>query len=148
MDQNKDLTAADFSQIEKRAQRNERIRKFLTYLLLGFWALIVLFPFYWMLLTSVKSYSAYNSEYVPQLYTLSPTLQNYFDAFTTVSLGRYFANTLFFSINDLKSFKVDFRVQSTIDICHTSTLDTWGSIVLHVGFWVWFNNIHWVSCGH
>ena len=48
MDQNKDLTAADFSQIEKRAQRNERIRKFLTYLLLGFWALIVLFPFYWM----------------------------------------------------------------------------------------------------
>ena len=98
MDQNKDLTAADFSQIEKRAQRNERIRKFLTYLLLGFWALIVLFPFYWMLLTSVKSYSAYNSEYVPQLYTLSPTLQNYFDAFTAVSLGRYFLNTLIFTV--------------------------------------------------
>ena len=98
MDQNKDLTAADFSQIEKRAQRNDRIRKFLTYLLLGFWALLVLFPFYWMLLTSVKSYSAYNSEYVPQLYTLSPTLQNYFDAFTAVSLGRYFLNTLIFTV--------------------------------------------------
>ena len=98
MDQNKDLIAADFSRIEKRAQRNERIRKFLTYLLLGFWALIVLFPFYWMLLTSVKSYSAYNSEYVPQLYTLSPTLQNYFDAFTAVSLGRYFLNTLIFTV--------------------------------------------------
>ena len=60
--------------------------------------MIVLFPFYWMLLTSVKSYSSYNSEYVPQLYTLSPTLQNYFDAFTAVSLGRYFLNTLLFTV--------------------------------------------------
>ena len=72
----------DFSAIEKKSQRNERIRKIITYVLLTFWAVIVLFPFYWMILTSVKSYSAYNSEYVPQLYTLSPTMQNYFDAFT------------------------------------------------------------------
>ena len=62
----------DFSAIEKQAQRNERIRKVLTYVLLTFWAIIVLFPFYWMILTSVKSYSAYNSEYIPKLYTLSP----------------------------------------------------------------------------
>ena len=84
----------DFSLIEKQAQRNERIRKILTYVLLTFWALIVLFPFYWMILTSVKSYSVYNSEYIPKLYTLAPTLQNYHDAFTAVSLGRYFLNTL------------------------------------------------------
>ena len=57
----------DFSAIEKKSQRNERIRKIITYVLLTFWAVIVLFPFYWMILTSVKSYSAYNSEYVPQL---------------------------------------------------------------------------------
>ena len=55
----------DFSAIEKKSQRNERIRKIITYVLLTFWAVIVLFPFYWMILTSVKSYSAYNSEYVP-----------------------------------------------------------------------------------
>ena len=67
-------------------------------MLLTFWAVIVLFPFYWMILTSVKSYSAYNSEYVPQLYTLSPTLQNYFDAFTAVPLTRYFLNTLIFTV--------------------------------------------------
>ena len=88
----------DFSAIEKQAQRNERIRKVLTYVLLTFWAIIVLFPFYWMILTSVKSYSAYNSEYIPKLYTLSPTLQNYLDAFTAVSLGRYFLNTLIFTV--------------------------------------------------
>ena len=63
-----------------------------------FWAVIVLFPFYWMLLTSVKSYGAYNSEYIPRFYTLSPTLQNYVDAFTTVPLGHYLLNTLIFTV--------------------------------------------------
>ena len=51
-----------------------------------------------MLLTSVKSYSAYNSEYIPQLVTLSPTLQNYIDAFTMVPLAGYFVNTLIFTV--------------------------------------------------
>lgn len=74
------------------------VRPAITYLLLALWAVIVLFPFYWMILTSVKSYSSYNSEYIPRLYTLSPTLQNYIDAFTTVSLGRYFLNTLIFTV--------------------------------------------------
>ena len=57
-----------------------------------------MFPFYWMILTSVKSYSAYNSEYIPKFFTLSPTLQNYIDAFTTVHLGRYLWNTLVFTV--------------------------------------------------
>ena len=68
------------------------------YALLVFWALMVLFPFYWMLLTSVKSYGSYNAEYVPKLFTLSPTLQNYADAFQAVPLGRYFLNTIVFTV--------------------------------------------------
>ena len=68
------------------------------YALLVFWALMVLFPFYWMLLTSVKSYGTYNSEFVPKLFTLSPTLQNYLDAFRAVPLGRYFFNTVIFTV--------------------------------------------------
>ena len=74
-------------------------RKAVVYALLGLWALLVLFPFYWMVLTSVKSYSAYNSEYIPQLFTLSPTLQNYVDAFTQVPLADYFVNTLIFTLS-------------------------------------------------
>jgi multiple sugar transport system permease protein len=62
------------------------------------WAVVVLFPFYWMVLTSFKSYSAYNSEYIPKLYTLSPTLQNYIDAFSEVPLARYFLNTVIFTV--------------------------------------------------
>lgn len=68
------------------------------YALLIFWALMVLFPFYWMLLTSVKSYGSYNAEYVPKLFTLSPTLQNYVDAFRAVPLARYFLNTVIFTL--------------------------------------------------
>ena len=90
--------AGTYEAIEKSAKTRERIRKTITYILLVVWALIVLFPFYWMILSSVKSYSAYNSEYIPKLYTLTPTIQNYVDAFTTVSLGRYFLNTLIFTV--------------------------------------------------
>lgn len=88
----------DYAKIERSARNGERVRKTVIYVLLSIWALVVLFPFYWMVLTSVKSYSAYNSEYIPKLYTLSPTLQNYVDAFTTVPLGRYFLNTLIFTV--------------------------------------------------
>lgn len=76
----------------------KRIGVAVTYLFLAFWAVIVLFPFYWMILTSFKSYSAYNSEYIPKFFTLSPTLQNYADAFTAVPLGKYLANTALFTI--------------------------------------------------
>ena len=68
------------------------------YVLLSIWAIIVLFPFYWMILTSLKSYGAYNSEYIPKFFTLSPTLENYFNAFTSVSLGKYLLNTVIFTI--------------------------------------------------
>ena len=75
-----------------------KLKKTLIYVLLTLWALIVLFPFYWMLLTSVKSYGSYNAEYIPSFFTLSPTLQNYVDAFTTVSLGKYLLNTFLFTV--------------------------------------------------
>ncbi|MDE7428973.1 MAG: carbohydrate ABC transporter permease [Lachnospiraceae bacterium] len=78
--------------------KNNRFLITLTYLLLGFWALVVLFPFYWMVLTSVKDYAAYNAEYIPRFFTFSPTLQNYADAFTMVPLGRYLLNTLIFTV--------------------------------------------------
>lgn len=88
----------DYINIEKSAKRRGTVVRVIVYALLVFWALVVLFPFYWMVLTSVKSYSAYNSEYIPKFFTLAPTLQNYVDAFTTVSLGRYFTNTILFTV--------------------------------------------------
>ena len=40
----------------------------------------------------------YNAEHIPTFFTLSPTLQNYRDAFTSVPLGRYLLNTVFFAV--------------------------------------------------
>lgn len=88
----------DYGKIEKSAKTRKTVVRVITYVLLALWAVIVLFPFYWMILTSLKSYSAYNSEYIPKFYTLSPTLQNYAEAFTAVPLLRYFANTAVFTV--------------------------------------------------
>ena len=95
-----DVTS-DYKKQEKRTRIHGNIRNGVIYFFLCLWALIVLFPFYWMVLTSVKSYGSYNAEYIPKFFTLSPTLQNYVDAFTTVSLGRYLWNTLFFTVSPL-----------------------------------------------
>lgn len=85
-----------------KAERKRKIcnaaLKTVVYLFLGFWALAVLFPFYWMLLTSVKDYGAYNSEFTPKLFTLAPTFKNYVQAFTEVPLARYFLNTAIFTV--------------------------------------------------
>ena len=88
----------DFDRIERRAAARKKTFRAVDYFFLVIWALMVLFPFYWMILTSVKSYSTYNAEYIPKFFTLTPTLQNYVDAFTTVSLGRYFLNTIIFTV--------------------------------------------------
>ena len=86
----------------KKTERRDRVKKTafnaFKYLMLGIWGVIVLFPFYWMVLTSIKSYSAYNSEYIPKFFTLYPTLQNYAEAFSAVPLARYFLNTLIFTV--------------------------------------------------
>jgi len=94
----KEADKMEFDKIKKSAYARRTAVRTVIYALLTVWAVIVLFPFYWMLLTSVKSYSSYNAEFIPQLFTLSPTLQNYLDAFTAVPLGSYFLNTVIFTV--------------------------------------------------
>ena len=75
-------------------KKNARVSRVLVYLFLIIWAFIVLFPFYWMVLTSVKDTAAYNNEKIPEFITTAPTGENYVKAFTEVSLGRYFINQI------------------------------------------------------
>ncbi len=81
----------------RNIRRGIAARRAVIYALLTVWAFIVLFPFYWMILTSLKSYGAYNSEYIPQLFTASPTLENYIQAYTEVPLMRYLINTVIYA---------------------------------------------------
>jgi multiple sugar transport system permease protein len=84
--------------VERSAHVRRTVLNTIIYGMLILWALIVLFPFYWMILTSVKTYASYNAEHIPQFFTLSPTLANYVQAFTAVPLGKYFLNTVIFTL--------------------------------------------------
>ncbi len=83
----------------KNAANGRRvIGKIFTYSMLTVWAIVVLFPFYWMVLTAFKSYSAYVSEQTPAFIALRPTIENFVKAFVKVDLGRYLANTVIFTL--------------------------------------------------
>ena len=88
----------NYARIAHAANLRSAIVRGVVYILLTLWGLIILFPFYWMLLTSIKSYGSYNAEHIPRFIATSPTLQNYVDAFTAVPLGQYFLNTLIFTV--------------------------------------------------
>ncbi|MBE6647330.1 MAG: carbohydrate ABC transporter permease [Ruminococcaceae bacterium] len=87
-----------FSAKERRSKVLGITGKVFIYIMLTFWALMVLFPFYYMILTSFKSFGSYNSEFIPKLYTLAPTFENYKTAFSAVPLADYFFNTLVYTL--------------------------------------------------
>ncbi|MCD8015735.1 MAG: carbohydrate ABC transporter permease [Lachnospiraceae bacterium] len=91
-------TSLNYKKLEASERIRARILGVVKGIFLALWALIVLFPFYWMVLTSVKSYGEYSSESVPKFFTLTPTVENYASAFTEVPLARYLANTVIFAV--------------------------------------------------
>ena len=68
-----------------------------TYLFLMIMALIVLFPFYWMIISSLKSLEEYRMS-TPTFWPNTILLSNYLDAFTTGGLGRLFLNTMYVGV--------------------------------------------------
>ncbi|MGN1000135.1 MAG: carbohydrate ABC transporter permease [Faecousia sp.] len=87
-----------YGKIEQTAAVRKKVMKGIAYAFLTLWGIMVLFPFYWMVLTSLKSYGQYSSEFIPKFFTLTPTLENYFSAFTAVPLAKYLLNTLIFAV--------------------------------------------------
>ena len=60
-------------------------------------AIAVLFPFYWMLISSVKTLDEYRLP-IPTLFPEKIILFNYVEAFNTANLGRLFLNTMYVGI--------------------------------------------------
>lgn len=81
----------------KKTTANQRVGKLLvhvgTYAFLLLMAAIVLFPFYWMIISSLKSLDEYRRS-VPTFWPRVLLLHNYVDAFTAAHLGRLFINTM------------------------------------------------------
>ena len=71
--------------------------KFFTYAFLILMALIVLFPFYWMIISSLKTLEEYRMS-VPTFWPQTIMFSNYAEAFTTANLGSLFKNTLFVGV--------------------------------------------------
>ena len=67
------------------------------YVFLLLMAVIVLFPFYWMIISSLKSLSEYR-ESVPTFFPRKVMFSNYAQAFTSANLGRLFMNTLYVGV--------------------------------------------------
>ena len=83
----------DMRQVSARQLVVQSTVKFMTYAFLLLMALIVLFPFYWMIISSLKSLEEYRLA-VPTFWPKRMILANYADAFTTANLGRLFVNTM------------------------------------------------------
>ena len=73
------------------------IVKVFTYVFLVIMAVIVLFPFYWMIISSLKTLEEYRLS-VPTFWPRSIMWSNYSDAFTTANLGQLFLNTMYVGI--------------------------------------------------
>lgn len=89
---------------EKNMQRTsvrQKIGKALvltgTYIFLVAVAICVLFPFYWMINSSLKTLTEYRMS-VPTFWPKQVMLSNYVEAFHTANLGRLFLNTAFVGI--------------------------------------------------
>lgn len=65
-----------------------------TYAFLLIMALIILFPFYWMIISSLKSLAEYRQP-IPTFWPRVMVWGNYVEAFNAANLGRLFLNTLY-----------------------------------------------------
>lgn len=93
----KTMHERDISAERTRSRAVGIIAKAFCYAFLIFMALVVLFPFYWMINSSFKSLAEYRQS-VPTFWPQKVLWSNYAEAFTAASLGRLFFNTAYVGI--------------------------------------------------
>lgn len=88
----------DLKKVKKQSKLSSILRNFGIYFGLSLWAIAVLFPFYWMIQNSFKSFAEYNAESVPKFFPAKIVIENYSKAFTAVPLAKYMLNTVIFTV--------------------------------------------------
>ena len=88
------MQAKDIQKVSVGQRFSQILAKTGTYAFLLLMAVIVLFPFYWMIISSLKSLAEYRQA-VPTFWPNQIHFENYAEAFTTANLGRLFLNTLY-----------------------------------------------------
>ena len=91
------LSEKNMQRVSARQRIVKIIVQVLLYTFLCIMALIVVFPFYWMIISSLKSTVEYRLP-VPTLFPQKIMWGNYVEAFSAANLGRLFLNTVFVGI--------------------------------------------------
>ena len=91
------MHAKNLQQVSAASRAMGILVKIGTYIFLGIMALIVLFPFYWMIISSLKTEAEYRQT-IPTFFPQKIMWGNYAEAFTAASLGQLFMNTLFVGV--------------------------------------------------
>ena len=87
----------NMQQVSVQQKIGKLVVKFFVYLFLIIMAVIVLFPFYWMIISSLKTLAEYRLS-VPTFFPQKIMFSNYVEAFTAASLGRLFLNTMYVGV--------------------------------------------------
>ena len=93
----KTMKAKDLRRVSSMQGVAKFFSQFATYLFLVIMAVIILFPFYFMLISSVKSIPEFQRS-VPTLFPEEIHLENYMLAFNQANLGQLFMNTLYVGV--------------------------------------------------
>ena len=94
---NQNIPQGDNLQNMERRRIGKTLALVGTYFFLLVMALIVLFPFYWMIISSLKDLPEYRLN-VPTLFPKAMKFSNYSGAITTANLGKLFMNTLYVGV--------------------------------------------------
>jgi len=97
MSDRKVMRERDMQQLSSQQTVGKFLFKLLVYIFLILMAVIVLFPFYWMIISSLKSLPEYRLS-IPTFWPKQIMFSNYAEAFTTANLGRLFLNTLYVGV--------------------------------------------------
>jgi len=94
---NKTMKERDMQQVTAKQKVTKIVTQALLYAFLITMAIIVIFPFYWMLISSVKSLAEYQQS-PPTLFPREILFSNYVEAFEQANLGKLFLNTLYVGV--------------------------------------------------
>jgi len=97
MSTTKTMRARDMHKVSVASQISGVFAKILTYAFLGVMALIILFPFYWMIISSLKDLEEYRLS-TPTFWPQEIHFENYVEAFNAANLGTLFMNTLYVGV--------------------------------------------------
>ncbi len=149
------MSEKDMQRVTSRQRVTKVLAKIAVYAFLGFMALVVLFPFYWMLISSVKSMEEYNLA-IPTFFPQKFLFSNYADAFDTANLGTLFLNTVYVGIVStllslvitvLSAFafaRLEFKGKNALFAALLATMMIPGELFTITNY-VTVNNLDWIN---